>query len=103
MTNFDEFKLIGSDWVALYVNTEHVTYVDSFGVEHFPKETRKFIRNKNVIANIYRIQVYHTYFWYFCIKFIDFMLKGKRWIECWNFFSPKDFEKNHKITLKYFL
>ena len=82
MTNFDEFKLIGSDWVALYVNAEHVTYVDSFEVGHFPKETRKFIRNKNVITNIYRIHVYDSIMCrYFCIKFIDFMLKGKSWIE----------------------
>ena len=82
MINFDEFKLIGSHWVALYVNAEHVTYVDSFGVEHFPKETRKFITNKNVVTNIYRIHVYDSIMCrYFCIKFIDFILKGKSWIE----------------------
>ena len=33
---------------------------------------------------------------YFCIGFIDFMLKGK------NLFSPSDYGKNNKIILKYF-
>ena len=29
--NLDEYKLIGTHWIALYVNTENVTYFDSFG------------------------------------------------------------------------
>ena len=33
------------------------TYFDSFGVEHVPKEIKKFIGNKN-ITNIYKLQVY---------------------------------------------
>ena len=39
---------------------------------------------------------------YFCIGFIDFMLKGKRFLDYTNLFSPNDFEKNDKIILKYF-
>ena len=39
---------------------------------------------------------------YFCIGFIDFMLIGKSLLDCTNFFSPNDYEKNHKIKLKYF-
>ena len=35
--NLDEFKSIGTS-IALYVNAEKVTYFDSFGVEHIPKE-----------------------------------------------------------------
>ena len=35
-------------------------YFDSFGVEHIPKEIRKFIGNKNIITNIYRIQTYDS-------------------------------------------
>ena len=30
---------------------------------------------------------------YFWIGFIDFMLKGKSWLDCTNLFSPNDFEK----------
>ena len=34
---------------------------------------------------------------YFCIGFIDFMLKGKSLFDYTNFFSRNDYEKNDKI------
>ena len=34
------------------MNNNGVTYFDSFGVEHIPKEIKKFIDCKNVMANI---------------------------------------------------
>ena len=49
------FKSTAAHWIALYVNAENVTYFDSFGVGHIRKEIRKFIGNKNVKTNIYRI------------------------------------------------
>ena len=74
-----------------------VTYFDSFGVKHIPKEIIKLIRNKIITTNIYRIQAYDSIMWrYFCIRFTDIMLKGKR-LEYTNLFSPKDYEKNDKI------
>ena len=39
---------------------------------------------------------------YFCIGFVNFMLKGKSLLEYTNLFSPNDYEKNHKIILKHF-
>ena len=58
--------------------------------------------NKNII-NIYRIQTYDSIMCgYFCIGFIDLMLKGKSLLEYTNLFSPNDYEKNDKIILKYF-
>ena len=36
--NLDEYESIGTHWIALYVNAKNVTYFDSFGVEHIPKE-----------------------------------------------------------------
>ena len=41
--NLDEYSDIGTHWVALYVNNNNVTYFDSFGVEHIPKEMKTFI------------------------------------------------------------
>ena len=34
---------IGTDSIALYVKNNDITYFDSFGVEHIPKEFIKFI------------------------------------------------------------
>ena len=84
-------------------NNNNVTYFGSFGVEHIPKEIKKFIGNKNIITNIYRIQAYNSimcgYFW---IGFIDFMLKSKSLLDYTNIFSPNDYDKNDQIILKYF-
>ena len=50
--NLDEYSDIGTHWIALYVNNKTVTYFDSFGIEHIPKEVKKFIGNRNIISNI---------------------------------------------------
>ena len=64
-------------------------YFDSFGVEHVPKEIKKFIANKNIIANIYWIQIYNLLMCeYFRIAFNDFMLKDKSLQDCTTLFSP---------------
>ena len=56
-----------------------------------------------MITNIYRIQAFDSIMCeYFCIGFIDFMLKGKILLEYTNMFTPKDYENNDKIILKYF-
>ena len=38
----------------------------------------------------------------FCIEFVDFMLKGKSFLEYTNLFSPNEYKENDKIILKYF-
>ena len=101
--NLDEYHDIGTHWVALYVNNKTVTYFDSFGVEHIPKEIIKFIGNKNITTNIYRIQAYDSIMCrYFCIGFINFMFNGNSLMDYSNLFSPNDFQKNDDIILKYF-
>ena len=76
---------------------------NSFGVEHISKEIKKFIGNKNIITNIYRIQVYNSVVCgYFSIGFIDFMLKLKSFLDYTNLFSADDYENNDKIILKHF-
>ena len=96
--------ILETHWIALYVNNKTVTYFDSFGVEHIPKEFKKFIGNKNMITNIYRIQNYDLVMCgYFCIGFIDFMFKGRSLTDYTNLFSPNNFKKNDDIILNYFL
>ena len=66
--NLDEYKSTGTHWIALYVNGNNIIYFHSFGVEYIPKEIQKFIRDKNIITNIYRIQAYDSIMCgYFCI------------------------------------
>ena len=101
--NLDEYASIGTNWTALFANAKNVTYFDSFGVEHTSTEIRKFIGNKNITTNIYGIQPYDSKMCgYFCIGFLDFMLKGKSLLEYTNLFSPHEYKKNDKITLKHF-
>ena len=52
--NLDEYKNTGTRWVSLFVKPKYTVYFDSFGVEHFPKEINKFIRN-DIKSNIFRI------------------------------------------------
>ena len=96
--NLDEYSDIRTHWIALYVNNKTVTYFDSFGVEHIPKEIKKIINNKNIIANIFRIQTYDSVMCgYFCIGSIDFMFKGNSLIDFPNLFSQNDFKKKMMI------
>ena len=101
--NLDEYSDIGTHWVALYVKNNDVTYFDSFGVEHIPKEIKTFISNKNIKTNIFRIQAYDsTMCRYFCIGFINFMLSGKTLTDFTNLFSPNDFKGNDDKILRHF-
>ena len=101
--NLDEYSDIGTHWVTLYVNNKTVTYFDSLGIEHIPKEVKKFIGTRN-ISNIYRIQNYDSIMCgYFCIGFIDYMFKGKSLADYTNLFSPNNFKKNDDKILNYFL
>ena len=53
--NLDEYSDIGTHWVAFYVHNDDVTYFDPFRVDHTAKEIKKFIDNKNIKTNIFRI------------------------------------------------
>ena len=93
-------ELIG---LHLYVLNNDAIYFDSFGVEHIPKEIKKFIGNKNIKTNIFRIRAYDSIMCgCFCIGFIDFMLAGKILIDYTSLFSPYHFLKNDNIFLSYF-
>ena len=76
---------------ALFCNRNEILYLDSFGVEYIPEEIKEFIENKNIKANIFRVQANDTvmcgYLW---IGFIDFMLAGKKFTVYAELFSPDD-------------
>ena len=82
--NLDEYFDIGTHWIALRALNNDVTYFDSFGVEHIQKEIKKFIGNKNIEKNIFRMQAYDS-------VMFDFMLKDKILTDFTNLFSPSDF------------
>ena len=100
--NLDEYADVGTHWIALFCNRNEIVYFDSFGVEHIPKEIKKFInrhstsasQNKNIISNIFRIQANDSVMCgYFCIGFIDFMVAGKKLSDFTNLFTPYDLKK----------
>ena len=35
--NLDEYRSIGTHWIASYVNGNNIVYSESFGVEYIPK------------------------------------------------------------------
>ena len=92
--NLDEYADVGTHWIALFCNKNEIVYFDSFGVENVPEEIEKFIRNKNIKANIFRVQANSSIMCgSFCMGFIDFMLAGKELTNFTSLFSPYDFKK----------
>ena len=100
MTNI---KILVHTGLLYFVKKNEIVYSDSSGVEHIPEENKKFIGNRNIKANIYRVQASNPVMCgYFCIGFIDFMLADKTLIDYTNLFSPYDFNKNDSIIFSYF-
>ena len=101
--NLDEYENMGTHWVSLFVKPKYTVYFDSFGIEHMPKEINKFIGNNDIKSNIFRIQAYDSIMCgYFCIEFINYMLKGKTLLDYTNLFSPNDFKKNGQVIKRIF-
>ena len=79
----------GTHWVRLHVK-DNKNNDDSFGVEYLSKEVTKFIGNKYIKSNIFRVQSYDSVMCgYFCIGFIEFILAGKSLIYFTSLFSPE--------------
>ena len=101
--NLDEYENAGTHWVALFVKPKYTVYFDSFSIEHIPKEVNKFIGNKDIKSNIFRILAYDSIMCrYICIEFINYMLKGKTLLDYTNLFSPNDFKKNDQVIKRIF-
>ena len=96
-------KILVHIGLLYFAKKNEVVYFDSFGIEQIPAEIKKFIGNRNIKANIYRLQANNSVLCgYFCIGFIDSMLAGKTLIDYTNLFSPHDFNKHDSIALSYF-
>ena len=101
--NLDEYADVDTHWIALFCNRNEMFYFDSFGVEHVSEEIKEFIGNKNIKANIFRVQPNNSVMCgYFCTGLIDFMIAGKNLTDFPSIFSPYDFEKSDDIILSYF-
>ena len=101
--NLDEYADVGTHWTALFFVRNEIVYFDRFGVENVPEEIKKFVENKNIIANIFRVQANDSVICgCFCIELIGFMLAGKNLTDYNSLFSPYDFKKNDDIILSYF-
>ena len=59
VTNLAQYSDIGTHRIALYALNKDVTYFDSFGVEHIPKEITIFIEKSTVVTNNFRIQAFN--------------------------------------------
>ena len=100
--NLDEYENTGTHRLALFVKPKYTVYFDSFGIEHIPTEIYKFINN-DIKSNIFRIQAYDSIMCeYFCIEFINYMLKGETLLDYTNLFSPHDFKKNNRVIKRIF-
>ena len=103
---------MGTHWASLFVKSKYTTEssssectvdFDSFGIEHIPKEINKFIGNSDITGNIFRIQAYDSIMCgYFCVEFINYMLKGKALLDYTNLFSPNNFKKNDRVIKRIF-
>ena len=72
-------------------------------MENIPKEINKFISNKKIKVSIFRVQAYNSITCgYFCIEFINYMLKGKTLSDYTNLFSPNDFKNNDRVIKRIF-
>ena len=101
--NLDEYADVGTHWIALFCNRSEIVYFNSFGAEHVPEEIKEFVGNKNIIANIFRVQANNSVMCgYFSMEFIDFMVAGKKLTGFTNMFSPQDLKKTDDMILSYF-
>ena len=55
VVNLNEYKPVGTHWIPLDNSGKQFA---SFDANHIPKEIKRFIGHSNIVANIFRIQVY---------------------------------------------
>ena len=69
----------------------------------FQKILKNLIVKENISTSIYKKQANDSIMCgYFCIEFIDFMVRCESFLDHTNLFPPKQYEKNEKIILECF-
>ena len=68
----------------------------------FQKKLKQLQETKYHNMYLQNIQTYDSIMRGYFIRFIDFMLEGKRLLDYANVFSVNEYEKNHITVLKYF-
>ena len=69
----------------------------------FQKILKNLIVKENISTSIYKKQANDLIMCgYFCIEFIDFMVRCESFLDYTNLFPPKQCEKNEKIILECF-
>ena len=82
------------------LSSNTVTYFDSFGSKHISNAIKRFIGNKNMQANVFRIQPNDSVMCrYFVLDLSILCLRLDRFT---NIFSPNNFLKHGGIILSYF-
>ena len=100
VVNLDEYADVGTHWIALFCNRNETVYFDMV-LNMFLKKLNNLLGIK--AANIFQVQANDSLMCgYFCIRFIDVMLTGKKLTDFTNLFSPYDFEKIDHIILDLF-
>ena len=56
LTNLDQYADVGTHWIISFCNRSEIVYFDSFGVEYVPEKIKEFVGNKNIKADIFRVQ-----------------------------------------------
>ena len=80
----------------MFCKRSEIAYFNRFCVEHVPEEAKEFVGIKLIKANIFRVEANNsTMCGYFCIRFVDFMLVGKKVSDFTSLFSDD-------IILSYF-
>ena len=99
--NLDEYADVGTHWIALFCYKSEIVYFDSFGADNVPGEIKEFIGNKNIKANIFRVQANNSIMWeHFCIGFIDFALAGKKLTDFTSFQMDISSSIRHRFAIE---
>ena len=78
-------------------------YFESYGFEYILQEVLNKIEDKSITQSIFRIQDDDSVICgFYCIAFKEYMFAGKKFLDCTNLFSPKDYKRKDKMIYKQF-